>query len=270
MPDDVQPGEGQGSEASGGLFDSYLQTVPQDARDTVASYLQDASKKVEDRLEEAATIQKSLGAYRDVDLSAYPPEQLSELLAWHQQVTSTPEAFQQWLANTAKEAGLTLQEERELQAAEEEGELSKDEVQKLIEERAAQQLAPIEQRMAEWEEQRGIDVESESIGKELARLEKESALDLSEDQRAMVLDLGIPLSVNEKGEELPLGDVSWVAKGLERFKEIHTQGQRLFVEQKATQPKSPMSAGGQEAFKPTTDWKEATEQAKERLRQALT
>jgi hypothetical protein len=261
MPDDVQPDEGQGTEATGGLFDSYLQTVPEDGRDTVASYLKDASKNVESRLQEAAEIQKTLGPYKQVEaLSGYEPEQLSELLAWHQQVTSSEEAFQQWLTNQAREAGLTPAETQELQAADEGGELTREQIQQFIDQRAAEQVQPIEQRLNEWEEQRQIDTTEVEIRDELTRLESENSLELSPDQKAMVLDLGM----NHEG------DGSWVQAGFDRFKEITTAGQRAFVAEKVAQPRTPVSGGGVEAFKPTTDWGEATQQARERLRQALT
>ena len=118
MPDDVQPQEGQGSEATGGLFDSYLEAVPAEARETVTSYLKDAEKNVNSRLQEAAEYKKTWEPYQGVEaLKSYPPEQLSELLAWHQQVTSSDDAFQQWLANAAQEAGLTKAEEQELATA---------------------------------------------------------------------------------------------------------------------------------------------------------
>lgn len=261
MPEDVQPETGQGGEATGGLFDSYLQTVPEDGRETVASYLKDASKNVESRLQEAAEIQKTLGPYRQVEsLSGYEPEQLSELLAWHQQVTSSEEAYQQWLANAAKEAGLTPAETQELQNADEGGELSREQIQEFIDQRAAEQVQPIEQRMAEWEEQRQIDTTEVEIRDELKRLESENNLELSSEQKAMVLDLGM----NHES------DGSWIQAGFDRFREITTQGQRAFVAEKTAQPRTPVTTGGVEAFKPTTDWAEATQQARERLRQALT
>src|SRR5580692_10634926 len=129
MPEEVQPDLGQGPDESGGLFDSYLQTVPEDGRDTVAGYLKDASKQVESRLQDAAEIQKNLGPYQQVEtLAQYTPEQLNELLAWHQQVTSNDDAFKSWLSNAAQEAGLTPAEESQLSEAEEVGDLTPEQV----------------------------------------------------------------------------------------------------------------------------------------------
>ncbi len=268
MPDDVQPGEGQGSEATGGLFDSYLSTVPEDSRETVESYLKDASKQVDSRLQEAAEIQKSLGPYQQVEaLRQYDPEQLNELLAWHQQVTSSDEAFREWLAATAQETGLTQGEEQELQAAEEQGELSREQVQELIEQKAQERLAPIEERFNQFELEKAADWQDELIKGELTRLEGENKLNLDQNQRAAILDLALPLAYDQQGRDLPLDDVSWVKAGFDRFKGTWEQGQKAFVNQASQAPASPLTAGGSARLEPTTDWSEATKQARERFAQ---
>jgi hypothetical protein len=259
MPEDVQPVDaGQGSDGSGGLFDSYLQTVPEDGRDTVATYLKDASKQVESRLQEAAKIQQSLGPYQQVEtLAQYSPEQLSELLAWHQQVTSDDETFREWLGNAAKEAGLTPAQEQAVEEEAVDGELTPEAIQKLIDERAAQQFQPLEQRLEQMEQTRQIDAEESEINQELSRLETESKTQFSKDQKAMILDLGL----NHEGD-------GWVQAGFDRFKEITAEGQRAFLADKSAAPQTPVTAGGSDVFRPTTDFKEASKQARERWRQA--
>ena len=54
---DTVPGGDQGS-AGQGIFDSYLASVPEDQRETVAGYLKDAEKTVNSRFQEAAELQK--------------------------------------------------------------------------------------------------------------------------------------------------------------------------------------------------------------------
>jgi hypothetical protein len=257
MTDDVQPLEGQGAEATG-TFDSYLQTVPEDVREHVTPYLKEAEKNVNSRLQEAAQIQKSLGPYQQVEtLAQYTPEQLNELLAWHQQVTSDDETFREWLGNAAKEAGLTPAEEQAVEDAAVDGELTPETIQKLIDERAAQQFQPLEQRLERMEQTRQIDASESEINQELGRLETESKTQFSKDQKAMILDLGL----NHEGDD-------WVQAGFDRFKEITAEGQRAFLADKAAQPQTPVTAGGSDVFKPTTDFKEASQQARERWRQA--
>ncbi len=258
MADDVQPqqDEGQGDGSEGGIFAPYLEAVPQEHRETVAGYLKDAEKNVNKRISEASEIEKTLGPYKDLDLSNYPPDQLQELLAWHQQVTATPEAFQSWLAEQAKEAGLTPSEQQEAQDLVEDGELTREEVQKLVEDRATERMQPLEQRLTEWEQQQQISQTETEIRDELTRLEADEKVSLTDDQKKMVLDLGM----NHEGED-------WVKHGFERFREITTEGQRAFVADKTGTPGAPLGAGGVPAFTPTTDFKEASQQLRERLRQ---
>lgn len=256
MPDDVQAPEAQGGEAPG-IFDPYLDAVPEDARETVAGYLKDAEKHVNDRIQKASELEKTLGPYQQVEaLANYKPEDLQELLVWHQQVTSSDEAYQEWLAAQAQAAGFTKAEAEQLETAEEDGELSREQIQKLIEERAAEQLGPLQQQVSELAEARLVDSIEQDIRDEWKRLEAESGMEFSDDQKAMILDLGLNYE----------GDQSWVQVGFDRFKEITAAGAAAFVQEKAAQPKTPISTGGQEAFKPTTDFGEANRQMRERLR----
>ncbi|HKI16816.1 MAG TPA: hypothetical protein VKA15_03010, partial [Isosphaeraceae bacterium] len=109
--------------------------------------------------------------------------------------------------------------------------------------------------------------ETTGIDQAFAALQTEFKLELTTDERAMILDLGMPLAYDAKGAELPVGDNSWVRAGFERFREIATAGQRAFVEDKTAQPGAALTAGGTPAFKPTTSFKEAGEQLRERMRQ---
>jgi hypothetical protein len=258
MADDAQPVEGQGSEAAGGSpYDSYLQTVPEQAKEAAEQWFRDTSKGLDAKLAEAAELQKTLGPFKEVQsLSAYQPQDLQELLAWHQQVTSSPEAYQEWLAVQAQEAGFTKAEAEQLEEAEESGEFSREQIQKLIDERAEQQLSPLQQQVSELAEARLVDSIEQDIKSEWSRLEAESKTTLTESQKAMILDLGL----NYEGDE------SWVQYGFDRFKEITAEGAKAFVEDKAAAPRPAMTAGGQEAFKPTTEWSEANQQMRERLR----
>lgn len=258
MPDPVQPDEGQGGEATTGLFDSYLQAVPEEHRETVTGYLKDAEKNVNSRLEKAAELEKNLGPYQQVEaLNQYDPGQLNELLAWHQQVTASDEAFQQWLAQAAGEAGFTKAETEQLEDAESEGVLSQERIEQLVADRAAQQVQPLEERLSAWEKDQQVTAVETEINSEFSRLEKEHKLSLDDDQRAEIMDLGI-------GHE---GDGSWVQFGFDRYRKIGAASQAAFVTDKAGQPGSPLSAGATEAFKPATTFDEARKQLTERLRQ---
>jgi hypothetical protein len=259
MPDDTQPDEGQGGgEATGSPYDSYLQSVPDGVREAGEAWFKDTAKGLDAKLQEAAELKKTWGPYQQVDaLSAYQPEQLSELLAWHQQVTGSPEAFQEWLANAAKEAGLTPQEEQNLEDAEASGELTREEVQKLIEDRSQAQLQPLQQQLEQLTEARAIDTTEAEIRDGFSRLEGEHKKKFSDEEKSAIMDLGI----NEDRAD-------WLDYGFDRWTKMGALIQKAFVDDKTNAPGSPMSAGGSEAFKPTSDFKEAQQQARERWRQA--
>ncbi len=260
MPDDVQPGTGQGESGSGGSpYDSYLDSVPEQAREAAEAWFKDTSKGLDAKLQEAAETQKTWEPYKDaLDPQQYPPEQLSELLAWHQQVTSSDEAFKEWLGNAAKEAGISPAEEQALEDAEVTGELSKEEVQKLVEDLAEQRVAPLNERLTNFETEQAINVEEGKIRSRIDELQKEAKVELTEAQKAVVFDLG----ANDPGDD-------WVKVGFDRFKEIVAEGQKAFVNEKASLPGAPLSGGGQEKSKAPADFEEAEAQARERMRQVM-
>jgi hypothetical protein len=269
MPDDVQPGTGQGTEDTGSPYDSYLQSVPDEARGAAEQWFRDTSKGLDAKLQEAAELRQQWEPYKDVQgtLTSYDPEQLSQLLAWHQQVTSSDEAFQGWIKQAAEEAGLTLAEQQQLANAEEQGELTREEVQQLIQQTAEQRFAPIQEQLGQLEAEKAVEYETQAIDHAFAEIQTENKLELSKDQKAVILDLGMPLAFDAKGNELPMGDASWVKAGFDRWREITTAGQRAFVEQKATQPAQALSTGGSPALKPITSFEDANGALRERLRQ---
>jgi hypothetical protein len=253
MPDDLQPDSGQG-DAGTGIFDSYLQNVPEEHREIVGSYLKDAEKNVNGRLEEAATLKSTWEPYQEVEqLTQYDPKELAELLAWHEQVKQE-DGYQRFVAEAAKELGLI-----EAQEQVEEAENPNADIEALIAAQAQAQVAPIQEKIQEWETERAIDTEDQNIKTELSRLEEESGVTLSKDQKAMVLDLGI----NHEGQG------SWVQVGFDRFRSMTAEAQKAFVQDKTTQPAVPLAAGGgSERLKPTTTFEQAAARTKERLRQS--
>lgn len=260
MTDDVQPDEGQGGDG-GSPYDSFLQSVPEQAKEAAEAWFKDTSKGLEAKLEEAAEIKKTWEPYQNaLDPQAYPPEQLSELLAWHKQVTSSDEAFKEWLGGAAKEAGLTKAQEDALETAEESGELSKEAIQKLVEEQAAKQVGPIAEQLSELQNERQISALEQDIRGRMAAIEKETGQKYSEEQKAVIYDLG---------KDAP-EDADWVKVGHDRFVAIVSAGQKDFVDGKSKMPGSPIKGGGgEERLKPPADFKEAEAQARERMRQVM-
>jgi DNA-binding transcriptional MerR regulator len=268
MPDDLQPDEGQGDAGTPGIFDPYLSAVPEDARESVASYLKDAEKNVNGRLAEAAELQKSLGAYKDVDLTGYDPETLQQLIAWHQQTTADPEAYKQFIEAEATELGITPKEAEEIVDAEQSGEITREQIQELIQQTAEERLSPVQEQLTAIQEEKAVDVETQSIDQAFSEIARETKLDLTKELRAQILDLGMPLAYDDKGNELPMGDASWVRLGFERLKEITDQGNRTFVEEKVAMPGGALTAGGTAAQKPITSYEDANAALRERLAQS--
>lgn len=249
------PEGGQGDSGATGVFDSYLQAVPEEHRETVTGYLRDAEKNVNGRLSEAAALKENWGGYEQhlaPFREQYDPETLAQILAWHQQVSTDQTAYQQWLKDQAQAAGLIEGET----PPEEPGELTREEVQRLIDEQASQRLTPLQERLEAWETEQATGHEEQNIRSEFSRLEGESKLSLTKEQQAMVLDLGMNYQ----------GSGSWVQAGFERLQAIHAEGQQLFVSRAQNQPGSPLTAGGAEAVNPPTTFEDAAKLARERFR----
>jgi hypothetical protein len=266
MPDGVQPDAGQGTDG-GGPYDSYLQFVPEARHGEAVEHLQGISKPIERQQEEAATFRKQWEPYAESGILDYPPEDAQALFGWHQGIAGDPAAAQQWWESFGRENGWTLAAE-EAQAEEdlEAQGFSAEQAQAMV----AEAVAPLQQQYEELAFDRNADIEADAMNAEIGRLAKEMGLgELSNEQRAMVYDLGMPFVTNEKGEELPVGDTSWVKEGLERFKAIHSEAQRLFVNEKAEAPAGTVTKGGVEQGKKTLDWNEAGKQARELMRQSL-
>lgn len=260
MADDAQPPEGQGGDG-GSPYDSYLQTVPDGAREAAEAWFKDTSKSLDAKLQEAAELKQRWEPYKEaLDPSQYPPDQLSQLIAWHQHVTSSDEAWRQWLANEAKEAGLTQEQEDALEDAELSGDLSREEIQKLVQDLAAERVGPLEEQLTELQNERQINAMEQDIRSRMTELEKESGQNYSEEQKAVIFDLG---------KDAP-EDADWVKVGFDRYQAIIAAGQKDFVQEKAKMPGSPISAGGgSERVESPKDFKGAEAQARERLRQMM-
>ncbi len=266
MADDVQPQEGQGDQGTG-IFDPYLQAVPEDAREAVAGYLKDAEKNVNGRLQEAATLEKQFGSFKDIDLSGYDSEGLSQLIAWHQQISQNEDAFKEWVAATAQEMGLTPKEEDELAESVEDGELTREQIQQMIQDASQERLSPVQEQLTAIEQEKAIDLEEHAIGKAFEELQTEHGLDLSKEQRETILRLGADYAYNDKGEDLPMGDSSWVKQGFEDLQKLLAGAQVDFINEKSGTPQGALSVGGVPQAKPITSFEDANAAMRERLRQ---
>ena len=252
MPDDVQPQEGQGDGGSG-IFDPYLQTVPEDARETVTSYLKDAEKNVNSRLETAARYEP----YEKVELlRQYQPEELDQLLQWHQAVR-TEDGYREFVANAAKELGLTPQEEQEVKDDLETGELTPEALQAELDKRLAEQLSPLQEQVQELATERAIDAEESNIRSQFDQIEAEHDVKLTKEMKEKIILLGAEL----QGED-------WIKQGYDTYQRWAADIQKQFVETKSSQPKTAMASGGTPGWTPSTTFEEAAKRTAERFAQA--
>lgn len=266
MPEDIQPAEGQGAveQQEGSIFDPYLQSVPEgwdqapqgSPRDIVSQYLKDAEKNVNSKLSEAADLQKRFGDYKDIDLSSVPPQQLSQVIEFVNQVGSSPEAYQEWLRTEAEAAGL-------LQAQQEQVEPEQD-LEAYIQSRIEGALNPVQQQLAQYgdqfqaNEQAQAQHEMEShIESTLAQLESEHGK-LTDEQQEAVLALGEQVD-----------GPTWVQDGFAKYQALTGQAQASFVDGKANQPAPALRTGGQAAPQKPKTFADVREQALELANQMM-
>lgn len=249
-------GGGQGDSVPG-VFDSYLESVPEDGREAVAAYLKDAEKTVNGRLSEAAALRENWGGYEEhlADYrEKYKPEELAQVLAWHQQVSQDDNAYQTWLTEAAKQAGLIAGDAPPV----EEGDVSREDIAKLIDEQVQARTAPVQERLEAWEYDRQVQETEQTTRDGLDALEAEHKVELSQKQRALVMELGM----EHAGED-------WLKVGFGRLQQIVADSQHTFVANAQAQPGSPIKGGGAPpAVKSPATFEDAGKIARERLRAA--
>jgi len=261
MADDPQPPEGgQGGDGGTGLYDSYLQFVPQDQHEAALSHLKEVSQGVEAKLREAADLRTTYEPYTQ---SGYSPEELQQLVNWHQQVTASEDSYREFLKAEAQAAGLIPEAER----TPEQDKLA-DLTPTQIEEQVQKLIAPLQERIDNDQQARLIDQETALINDRFAAFEKEHNLTLTADQRKWIM-AAAQAEDNDEGHMLALGH-DWVTPGFDAYLQIRADAQKEFVDGKASQPKPAISAGGVAATPISTSWADVREQARERMRQSRT
>lgn len=253
---------GQGTEQTqqGSIFEPYLQSVPEGSRSIVEGYLKDAEKNVNQRLSDAAGLQKQFGEYKDIDLSGVTPEQLSNLITFVKDIGSDPEAYQGWLREEALEAGL-IQAEQEQAAAEGE----EPDLEEYIQSRIDQALNPVTQKLSQFEqssqEQKAQETHAnlvKHIESSFEKIEKDNDIKLSEEQQDAILALG----------ESVQGD-DFVEQGFAKLRALEGGAQAGLVKDKQAQPAPSLRTGGQPAPAKGKTFADVREQALEMARQVM-
>ena len=260
---EAQPDEGQGG-GTGGLYDSYLQFVPPDQHEAARAHLEEVSKSVNSRLEEAAQLRSTYEPYTQVPgFDAYSPEEMGTLFQWHQNIASDPDTFRGWLAQAAQESGLSVAESQQL--GEFADEASDDQIAAL-QRQFENQNSEFTQQIEDLRNQQFEAAESNLIEQRFSQLEAENGLELSKEQRDMIVMLGLN-AMPEDGQSLLNGE-DWIGAGWESFRNVWAQAQTAFVNDKAAAPPPAMSSGGAPIAELPRTWETAKAEAAERLRQS--
>ncbi len=264
MADDPQPDEGQGGTGDTGLYDSYLQFVPEDRRNDALAALKESSSTVDARLREAAELRKTYEPYTQIQgLTDYGPEGVGQLLGWHQTVTASEDAYREFLKTESQAAGLIPEEDRTP-----EQDALADLSPKQIEEQVQKLIAPLEERINNDQQGRLIEQETQLLNDRFTAFEKEHSLTLSPQQRSWIM-AAAQAEDNDEGHMLALGH-DWVTPGFDAYLQIRADAQKEFVDGKAKQPAPAVTAGGVAATHVSTSWEDVREQARERMRQSRT
>jgi hypothetical protein len=257
MAEEAQPPGGQDQDG-GGLYDSYLQFVPPDRQQEARAHLEEVSRTVNSRLEEAATLRSTYEPYREAGLELYTPEEFGQLAMWHQQIASDPNTFKDWLSAASREAGLETGEPPD--------DMAEDDQVRVLQQQFENQNAEMAQQIADLREQQFQNAESSLINDRFASLEQETGIALDKDQRDMVVMLGLREMPND-GQSLLNGD-DWIGAGWKAYENVWNQAQTAFVNEKSAAPPPALSSGGSEIAHPPRTWEEAKASAAERLRQS--
>ena len=237
-----------------GIFDTYLASVPEEHRETVAGYLKDAEKEVNGRFQEAATLQSQFEPFTTIEgLDNYDAETLGQLISWHTGVQAEG-GLEAFVKESAKELGLTFAEAQELQESVDAGAISPE----MISEAVAKAVTPLQERLdaRDANEQRAQIIGS--IESDFAEIETANKIKLSEEEKAMILDLA--------SSDGFVKEPDWINKGFERFQGIRGLGAEGLLSDATQQPGPGLTAGAAEAVEPITDFATAGEQAKEMIR----
>jgi len=178
-------------------------------------------------------------------------------------VTSSEEAYREFLQAESKAAGLIPEAER---TPEEDALADLDSRQ--IEERVQALIAPLEERINNDQQSRLVEQETVLLNEKFDSFEKEHSLTLTPEQRKWILATA-QAEDNDEGHMLALGH-DWVSPGFDAYLQIRADAQKEFVDTKAKQPAPGVSPGGVAAAEPVSGWGQATAMARERMRQSRT
>lgn len=192
--DDVQPDEGQGSEASGGgsPWESLLTRFPEDVREDAAAAFREQEANANKRFEEHASFRKQWEPLAETGVNQLSPEEVSWLVQFRGALDD-PQTMQQWWEGYAQENGLTPAQ----QAAEQPQTLDDfgsfgdpQQLQSLIDQATGplkQQLEQMQAHMEQQQQQQSLAEANQFVDRQVAELEQKHGKFDDEDREALAL-----------------------------------------------------------------------------------
>lgn len=170
--DPAQPDSGQGEGL--GLYD--LSAAPEELRPFIEQEMKKVEANVTRKFQEAADFRKQWEPLAGVEgLTDLDPEELTQLLDFHSQVLSDPEAFENWYRAVGEHFGFAPQGEQEDGEDGEDGadpqlEAAIERVIQTVDER----LKPFEQQQTQQQQEQAIFAAQEEIRGELDALKEQN------------------------------------------------------------------------------------------------
>jgi len=251
----AQPAESQG--ADNDFYSSILSDIPEEHRPYVETAVKQFDANVTRKFQDAAEYRKTWEPYEQLGVNDVEPEQMEQLMAFAE-IASDPDTFRQWWEAVGDEYGFTDELYDEL-GGDEEGDEDEDILEQpamtqALEEILDQRLAPLLEKERERDEQQRVDEASRLVDQQIAKLKEEHG-DFDEQ---MIYKLALAYD----------GDDA-ITQAFNDYKDLVSNTERNTLREKSNQP--PPSEGPGRAdtnAHPVTDWNEAKDAARERIRQA--
>lgn len=149
----AQPQEGQGEEASGGgsPWESYLDRIPEDARDIAAEAFREMEANATKKFQEHSEFRKQWEPLQETGINQLSQDEVAWLVQFRQALDD-PKTIQQWYEDFAQEHGLTPAE----QAAETLDEFGFQDPSQQLEKLLEEKLGPLSQQVEQvlgWRQQ---------------------------------------------------------------------------------------------------------------------
>lgn len=273
--DPVQPeGEGQGGGGDAGTpYADYLNRIPEEVRGQVEPVFKDWDSNVTRRFQEASEYRKAWEPYEAAGVNQYDPDAVKWALEFHQAATQNPQAIKQWyLEQYGPQHGLL--DEPQQQAPQQQDPFYQDPngfqdpTAQQIEQILQQRLAPLEQKLGQYdqrweqqEEQARIAEAQQYIQGQLGELKEKHPGEFTREAEGYVEAL--------TSRYIDTDPLNAVPRAWADYQALKNQIQKSTLQEKVDQPKPPEGGGPPNAAPEPVKFADAGQLAREQLRAAM-